>query len=73
MLTQLPLTEKRDSFVSVEMPELGGIVVSPNTGRSGRVVSLASKITKAGYAVLVIEFVANGETKSQWATISPMA
>lgn len=73
MLTQLPLTEKRDSFVSVEMPELGGIVVSPNTGRSGKVVSLTTKLTKGGYAVLVIEFVANGETKSQWATISPMA
>lgn len=73
MLTQLPLTAKRDSFVSVEMPELNEIVVSANSGRSGRVVSLSSKITKGGYAVLVIEFVARGETKSQWATISPVA
>jgi hypothetical protein len=73
MLTQLPLNTNRDSFVSVEMPELNGIVVSPNTQRSGRVVSLATKITKSGYGVLVIEFVAQGETKSQWATISPFA
>lgn len=73
MLTQLPLNERRDSFVSVEMPELNAIVVSPNTQRSGRVVSLATKITKAGYGVLVIEFVAQGKTESQWATISPFA
>jgi hypothetical protein len=57
----------------VERPELNEIVVSANSGRSGRVVSLSSKITKGGYAVLVIEFVAQGETKSQWATISPVA
>jgi hypothetical protein len=73
MLTQLPLDEERTSFVSVEMPELLSKFVSANSGRKGKVISLSTKLTKGGYGVLVIEFVAKGQTKSQWATISPVA
>jgi hypothetical protein len=73
MLTQLPLNEDKTLFASVEMPELLSQFVSANSGRKGKVISLSTKLTKSGYGVLVIEFTPKGQTKSQWATISPVA